>query len=58
MIRSNGERKGNFSFVEQRELIKLAAEGKSVDEISKLMGRSGNAILELALRLGIRLKPS
>jgi hypothetical protein len=55
-MHSRTGRTGRFSYQEQRRLTQLAAEAKSPEEISKLMGRSIEAVRILASQLGIRLE--
>jgi hypothetical protein len=49
-------RKLGWSFREQRQLIELARLSKSVDDAATI-GRSAEAIMKMAKRLGVSFKP-
>ena len=48
--------KASWSFAEQRRLIELARDSKSLDEVAKLTGRKPESIKKVASRLGISFK--
>ena len=50
-------RKLGWSFAEQRLLIELARESKSLEEAAKAIGRKPQSIKKVAMRLGISFKP-
>jgi hypothetical protein len=47
---------GRWSYADDRRLIQLAASSKSVDAIADEMNRPPEAVVQMALRLGIFLK--
>jgi hypothetical protein len=51
-------RKLGWSFAEQRLLIELARESKSLEEAAMATGRKPESIKKVAMRLGISFKPN
>jgi hypothetical protein len=49
-------RKLGWSFREQRQLIELARLSKSLDDAAETIGRSAEAIMKMAKRLGVSFK--
>jgi hypothetical protein len=50
------EKKGKWSFAEDRHLIALAGSRKSLEEVARQLGRTPEATAQSAMRLGIALK--
>jgi hypothetical protein len=50
-------RKSPWSLAEQRLLIELARESKSLEEAAMATGRKPESIKKVAMRLGISFKP-
>jgi hypothetical protein len=51
-------RKSRWSFAEQRFLIELARQSKSLEEAAKATGRKPESIKNVAMRLGISFRPN
>jgi len=51
-------RKSPWSLAEQRLLIELARESKSLEEAAMATGRKPESIKKVAMRLGISFKPN
>jgi hypothetical protein len=49
-------KRGNWSFKEQRELIKLAAASMSLETIAQRFERSTESVLKMAKQLGVSVK--
>jgi len=49
--------RNRWSFKEDRRLMKLARSSKSLEEVVKITGRSPNRIKQMAMRLGLSIKP-
>ena len=45
-----------WSFKEDRRLMELARNSKSLEDAAKILGRSPDAIKRMALRLGLSIK--
>jgi hypothetical protein len=50
-------RKSRWSFKEERRLLQLAADSRSLEEVAEQMRRSSVAVRARAVQLGISFKP-
>lgn len=44
-----------WPFADYRRLMKLAAEGRSLDEVARIMGRTPESVRRVSSRLGVSL---